>query len=115
MTTATQSRAHMRRPMRMKASVLHQRVGWERDATVTDLGLGGAGIEIAESLMQGDRITFSLVAPNLWDPLLIAGRIVWVKPGTGLDPIHCGIAFEFTHAATLWALFDLLGTLDYEL
>ncbi len=100
--------------MRMKASVLHQRVGWERDATVVDLGLGGAAIAIAETLVEGDRITFSLVAPNLWDPLLIAGRIAWVRHATGLDPVHCGIAFEFTHASTLWALFDLLGTLDYE-
>ena len=88
----------MRRALRMKASVLHQRVGWERDATVLDLGFGGAAIEISETLVPGDRITFSLVAPNLWDPLLIAGRIAWVRPGAGLDPVNVGISFEFTHA-----------------
>jgi hypothetical protein len=98
----------------MKASVLSARAGWERDAKVLDLGFGGACLEITEAVTPGDRVTVSFVAPNLWDPLLIGGTVAWVRPGQGMDPGRVGVKFEYAHSATVFALFELLGTLDFE-
>jgi Tfp pilus assembly protein PilZ len=93
---------------------LHQGQGWDRDATVVNLGFGGACVEIAEAVAAGDRVTLSFVAPNLWDPLLVSGKVAWVKPGQGLVPTTCGVTFDLVHPTTLWALFEMLGALDYD-
>jgi hypothetical protein len=107
-------RQHARRQVRMKANVVSSRAGWERDARVQNLGFGGACIEIGEALTPGDRVTVSFVTPNLWDPLLISAVVCWVKPGPGMEPGRAGLKFEFSHSATVFALFELLGTLDFE-
>jgi hypothetical protein len=90
------------------------RAGWERDAKVVDLGFGGACLEIADALAPGDRVAISFVAPNLWDPLIIGAHVAWVKPGAGMDVGRVGVRFEYPQSATVFALFELLGTLDYE-
>ncbi len=114
MTRATTFRAHARRPLRSKATLLHQGQGWDRDALVVNVGFGGACIEVPEPLALGDRVTLSLVAPNLWDPLLVSGQVAWVRPGQGMTPTTAGVAFELVHPTTLWALFEMLGALDYD-
>jgi hypothetical protein len=115
----TTFRAHARRHLRAKATLLHQGQGWDRDAVVVDLGFGGACVEVGEALAQGDRVTLSLVAPNLWDPLLVSGQVAWVRPsridrGGGLAMTTAGVAFDLVHPTTLWAIFEMMGALDYD-
>lgn len=110
----TTFRAHTRRHLRAKATLLHQGQGWDRDAVVVDLGFGGACVEVGEVLSPGDRVTLSLVAPNLWDPLLVSGQVAWVRPGNGLAVTAAGVAFDLVHPTTLWAIFEMMGALDYD-
>ena len=98
----------------MKANLVSARAGWERDARVQNLGFGGACVEVGEALTPGERVTVSFVAPNLWDPLLISAVVCWVKPGPGMEPGRAGLKFEFSSPSTVFALFELLGTLDFE-
>jgi PilZ domain len=113
-TVVARFRAHARRKVRLRGVLWHPRAGWQREADVADLGLGGACVRLLETLTVGDRVTLSLVAPTLWDPLAIPGRIAWVGPVTRLEPARAGMAFEPKDAASMFALFELMGTLAYE-
>jgi PilZ domain len=92
----------------------HPRAGWQRETEVADLGLGGASVLLMEALAVEDKVKLSLLAPTLWDPLTIPGRIAWVTPATRVDPGRAGVAFEPKEAKAMLALFELMGTLAYE-
>jgi hypothetical protein len=93
----------------------HPRAGWERDADVFDIGLGGACLSANEPVVPGDRVAVAFVAPTLWDPLLIPGRVAWYRPGGGgLTAPRAGVAFEHANAASVLALFELVGSLAYD-
>jgi hypothetical protein len=82
----------------------HPRAGWQREAEVADLGLGGACVVLAETLL----------APTLWDPLTIPGRIAWVGAAPRAEAGKAGVAFEPKDAKSMLALFELIGTFAYE-
>ena len=107
-------RAHVRRPVRLKATLSHPRAGWERDAEVFDIGLGGACLTASEPLSPGERVSVAFVAPSLWDPLLIPARIAWYRPARGLEPARAGVAFDHVGPEAVLALFELVGTLAFE-
>jgi PilZ domain len=113
-TAAARFRAHARRKVRLRGVVWHPRAGWQREVDVTDLALGGVRVQLREMLTAGDKISLSLVAPTLWDPLAIPGRVAWVWPPTPVDPASAGIAFEPKDPASMLALFELMGALEYE-
>ena len=94
-----------------------------------DLGLGGACIEIAEPstapLPGKDRapppaverdapVTLEVMAPTLWDPLALSGKIALVRRGAGGRPTRAGVRFEHREPASLYALFQLLGAHVYD-
>jgi PilZ domain len=107
-------RAHARRIVRLRATVSHSRAGWERDADVFDIGLGGACISASEPMAEGDRVAVAFVAPSLWDPLLIPARVAWYHPGRGIEPARAGVAFDHVGEGAIMALFELVGTLAFE-
>src|ERR687885_251504 len=80
-------------------------------------GRGGAGIEIPESaaaeLRPGgiDRespVTIELMAPTLWDPLVLSGKIAWLKRSAQGRATRAGVRFEHREPSALYALFQLL-------
>jgi hypothetical protein len=87
---------------------------------IRDLGLGGAGIEILEApererapgapspIDRETLVTIEVLAPTLWDPLILSGRIVWVRrvPGRAM---RAGVRFEHHESAALYVLFRILG------
>lgn len=87
---------------------------------IRDLGLGGAGIEIPEasererapaaaaSIDSDASVTIEVLAPTLWDPLILSGRIVWVRRGPGRG-MRAGVRFEHRESAALYVLFRILG------
>jgi hypothetical protein len=87
----------------------HAEAGWNRDAEVLNLGLGGAQVGVSEALAVGDRVTMSFAAPSRWDPLEVRGRVVWVRAGAGLEPTRAGIAFDVPNESVALALFQLIG------
>jgi hypothetical protein len=113
-TAVARFRAHARRKVRLRGVLWYARAGWQREVEIADLGLGGACVRLMETLAIGEKVSLSLVAPTLWDPLAIPGRIAWVGPVTLIEPGRAGIAFEPKDAAAMFALFELMGTLAYE-
>jgi hypothetical protein len=98
--------------------VTHVDTGWQRQARVEDLGLGGARVTLDESVHPGDIVTLSFMAPTLWDPLLLRARVAWARPvpGRGADGrlLVAGVAFEHRSAAGVFALFELVAAMAYE-
>jgi hypothetical protein len=113
-------RAHARRRVDLDATLRGRDGGFSHDARVRDLGLGGACVEIADA--QGGAlgvereavVTLEVMAPTLWDPLLLAGRIAWVRRGAQGRPARAGVRFEHREPAALYALFQLLGAHMYD-
>ena len=90
----------------------HVRAGWQRQAQVEDLGLGGARIVVDEVASPGDSVTLSFTAPALWDPLVIRARVAWVSAAG--RPHRTGVAFEHRSPEVAFALYELIATLAYE-
>ena len=97
MPTGRPFRIHERRSVRLGVNVEHGAHGWQRDARVVNVGLGGACVEVplnagagVVDVSTGDRVVLSFVAPTLWDPLPVRARVAWVRarvvPGAPLPP-----------------------------
>jgi hypothetical protein len=117
-------RAHARRRVDLDATLRGRDTGgahapaFAHDARVRDLGLGGACVEIADpdAFAAAERegpITLEVMAPTLWDPLVLDGRIAWVRRATG-RPTRAGLRFEHREPVALYALFQLLGAHLYD-
>lgn len=117
-------RAHARLPVRIDA-VLRRQDALVLPVTIRDLGFGGAGVDIADptllpskqatskpmDLATGLPIVIEVVAPVLWDPLFLPGKIAWShqQAATGLST-RAGIRFDPLGAATLLSLFEVLSS-----
>jgi PilZ domain len=80
---------------------------------IVNLSLGGACIEAAEPLAPGADLELEIVAPTLWDPLVLKGRVVWSRTEKG-SPHRAGLWFETGDPSRAFALFELLGAHDYD-
>ncbi len=111
-------RAHARRRVDLDATVRRRDGGFVHDARVRDLGLGGACLEIADPNVAGVEreaaVTIEVMAPTLWDPLVLGGRIAWVRRGSQGRATRAGVRFEHREPAALFALFQLLGAHIYD-
>lgn len=86
-------------------------VGRERRARLRDLGLGGAGLELAEEVPLGASVGVRIDAPHLWDPLFLSARVTWVRARRPAL-YHAGVAFEAFSPATMHQLVELLASPD---
>ena len=92
----------------------HVQAGWQHQAPVENLGLGGARIVTDDKLAIGDAVTLSFTAPTLWDPLVLRARVAWAAQPTPGTPRRVGLAFEHKNADAVFALYELIATLGYE-
>ncbi len=100
--------------MRASALVTSGSSGWEREAAVKNLSLGGACFELNESMEPGEPLTIAFVSPTLWDPLTIEATVAWIgESADGLDS-RIGVAFQLTTESAALALLQLISDLDYE-
>jgi hypothetical protein len=105
---------HARRAMRASALVTSGSSGWEREAAVKNLSLGGACFELNESMEPGEPLTIAFVSPTLWDPLTIEATVAWIgESADGLDS-RIGVAFQLNTESAALALLQLISDLDYE-
>ena len=95
--------------MKLRAVIAQPATGWQRDATVHDLCLGGASMTLQGKLEPGDKVVISFFAASLWDPLALPARVVWVRPGKEGAGM-AGMAFEPDDPAAVFALFELVTT-----
>jgi hypothetical protein len=129
-------RAHARRRVELGA-VLRSPGGLTRqDVRIRDLGLGGVCIEVPEveasalatprdlvrgaarpgpvALEREASVTLEVLAPSLWDPLVLAGKIAWIRRSGPGRATRAGVRFEHREPSALYALFQLLGAHAYD-
>jgi hypothetical protein len=82
-------------------------------ARLVNLGLGGACVEASVTLAIGHSVTLEVVAPNLWDPLVVPAQITWVKKRSK-EAVLAGLAFRQPEQTALPALVELLSAYRYE-
>ncbi len=121
---AAHFRSHERRPVRLVVSIVGQRSGFDRQATVVDVSLAGAGIETEDPLVPGDRVAVAFATPTLWDPLVLTAVVAWAQPPRatgGLDTLgrprviaRAGLAFDFPTAEPVLAMYEMLLSLGYD-
>jgi hypothetical protein len=118
-------RAHERLPAaRLPVLVLGQRTGFERQGTVVDVSLAGAGLETDEPLVAGERLSITLSTPTMWDPLVIEAVVVWAHPprlsnevdaiGRSRTVARAGVVFDYPAPPLVLSMFEMLATLGYE-
>jgi hypothetical protein len=107
-------RALARRPVSLRATVTPDVSRVSMPAVLVDLGLGGASVEMTQPLSDGQRVCVQLHAPNLWEPLLLDGCVVWQRPAGGGARTRLGLRFEHQSGATLLALVDLIASTEYQ-
>ncbi len=117
-------RAHARRRVDLEATLREKEGAPAKEARVRDLGLGGACVEISSdggsegprglALQPQAAVTLEVMAPTLWDPLTLSGKIAWVRRGGQGRPTRAGVRFEHREPSALYALFQLLGAHHYD-
>jgi hypothetical protein len=83
-------------------------------ALVVDLSLAGACIESTEALAPGVLLTLEIIAPTLWDPLVLRANVVWSSAPQGRLPGRIGVHFAADEPGQLFALFEVLAAHAYE-
>lgn len=106
-------RAHGRRQVDLTASLQKPPVEGTQRIRIVNLSLGGACIEGGESFGKGASVMLEIVAPTLWDPLVLRGRVVWTSEPTGPSP-RAGLHFEHRESSLTFALYELLSAQGYD-
>lgn len=117
-------RAFARRPVRLGVVVRSHRSGWERPATVVDISVAGAGVEIDEPLPPGERLVLAFSTPTLWDPLVVDAIVAWAHPvratnerdrlGRPRSSARAGLAFDYATPDATLAIFEMLAAIGFE-
>jgi Tfp pilus assembly protein PilZ len=98
--------------VRIHSLVTHAEAGWQHQASVENIGLGGARVVVDEAIAVGDTVTLSFAAPSLWDPLVLRARVAWVAP-SGPERV-VGVAFDHKATDAVFALYELIVALGFE-
>lgn len=110
--TARHFRALGRKPQRLAARVLAAGDSAEREAEVTDLGLGGARLELKDGIVPGRAVTVRLDLPGLWDPLELAAETAWLGSPDKSGTVPVGVRFVAPSGKQLRLLSEALAA-DY--
>jgi len=109
------SRAYPRRRIALPAVLQWPTGEGEISVRVLDLSVAGAGIEVPRPVIPGTRVVLDIVAPTLWDPLVLPGSVIWALGGRPKEASRIGVQFEHQDEQLLFALFELLAAHDFEL
>lgn len=114
MVPAAHFRALSRRPVALPATLAAGDDTWSQEVSVTDLGLGGAGILARQKLPAQARLRLQLTSPNLWDPLVILVVVRWTRGPDEHGVFRVGVGFELTSGHQVRAVADLIASTAYE-
>lgn len=85
----------------------------EKAGRISDLGMGGAFVQVDRPPPIGTPILLTLQAPTAWDPLELPAEVRWLSD----DPVGLGQGFglEFRGLAPsqATALYELLASAGY--
>ena len=106
---------HFRAERRLRVNLAAQISGPESreilPCLLLDMGMGGARVRCAEVLSAEDQLQLVLTAPTLWEPLVLAARIAWVRE----EPegrCSMGLQFQPSSGMQLLVLAELLRDHD---
>jgi hypothetical protein len=102
-------RALGRRPQSLSARVLAAGDPAELEVRVTDLGLGGARLELANGIEPGRALTLRLELPGLWDPLELAAETAWLGTPDKSGVVPVGVRFVSPSGRELRILSEALA------
>ena len=105
---------HARRPVSLPAGVHATDETWQEEASITDLGLGGAGLMLRRVLLVDTPVRMYLVAPSLWDPLEVEGLVRWAGRPDRQQTTRLGVQFNPTSGQQVRALLDLIASTAYD-
>jgi hypothetical protein len=108
-STARHFRAVGRRSQLLGARVLAAGDPAEYEARVTDLGLGGARLELANGIAPGRTLTLRLELPGLWDALELAAETVWLGSPDQSGSVAVGVRFVSPSGRALRLLSEALA------
>lgn len=106
---STHFRAQARKPVSLIGALRPAAldVVWNRDVRVLDLGLGGACIEMSNSVPAGTAVELVLETPHLWDPLTLSGTVAW-ELALEEGGARLGVRFGHAQSRSARALTELL-------
>jgi hypothetical protein len=113
-------RAHGRRRVSLTATLRRASAegkGAGEAVRIRDIGLGGACVEAVlgePPLRLEASVVLEVVAPTLWDPLVLRGRVAWLRPGRTGEASRFGVRFDHAEQGGVFALFHLLGANTYD-
>jgi Tfp pilus assembly protein PilZ len=107
-------RSLARRSVSLSAILRNIEAGWQSNARIVDLGLGGACLEVERAVTPGSGVSLQVLAPNLWDPLVLEAKVAWCRNSGSERAARVGLSFAHRSSATLRALVELLGAEAYE-
>jgi hypothetical protein len=101
-----------------------QRQGLERQASILDISLAGAGLETDDPLVPGERVSIAFATPTLWDPLVLVAVVTWCGPprlknevdalGRPKTTARAGVAFDYPTPDAVLAMFEMLIAIGFE-
>jgi hypothetical protein len=79
-----------------------------------DLGLGGACVELVDAapppaLDVEGPIALEVTAPSLWDPLIVPGKVAWLRRVKPERRLRVGVRFELREVGALRGILKLIG------
>ena len=113
MASQERFRAYARRRVDAPVSVRTAEDHSDRPASLVDLGLGGACIELGDALVLGLSLTVEIRTPMLWDPLRLHGQVAWAHWNEDAGIARVGVRFDHDNSTSLYSLFELLCSQDF--
>lgn len=79
-----------------------------------DLGLGGACVDLVDAAPSAaldveGPIALEVTAPSLWDPLIVPGKVAWLRRMKPERRLRLGLRFELRDASALHGILKLLS------
>lgn len=114
MAASDHYRSFARRPVSLTGNLTCAGDGRRTEANVADIGLGGARVLVREPLPVGTPVRLELVAPTLWDPLVLGATVAWCSPLEKTEAALVGVTFCHGSGADVRALVQLIASCAYD-
>jgi hypothetical protein len=103
-------RVHERRAEPLSGQITTES-GATHPVRVLNLSLGGACVEVSIPPEVSSRLRLELEVPNLWDPLHLIARVVWVEAQQ--NHFRVGVAFQLERPQVAGWVLDILSDSAY--
>lgn len=80
----------------------------EHGGMISDLGVGGAFMEVEHPPPVGTRLILTLDSPTSWEPLELPAEVRWVGSTDDGGARGCGVRFVRVPGSTAAALYELI-------